>query len=73
MKIDLNQGIDSNWSAKIDLKCSKVNCLGTLVFDLKKIIENEFPITIYCFHIPLICSACGIRHSILLSMKGKPE
>ena len=70
MKIDFIQGIDNNWSATLDLKCFERDCPGSLVFDQKRILENAFPITSYCFHIPVFCSICGTRCSISLSFKG---
>jgi hypothetical protein len=68
MKVDFIQGINNNWNATLDLKCFNDNCSGSLVFDHKRITENDC-LNIYSFVIPIACSVCGSPTSISLSFK----
>ena len=68
MKINMIQGIDSNWSITIDLKCSNADCSGSIVIDWKRIPEDAF-LNISSFVIPIACEVCGSPSSISLNFK----
>jgi len=68
MKIDMIQGIDSNWSIAIDLKCPNTDCSGSLIFDRKRITEDA-SLNISSFVIPIVCAVCGSPSSISLYFK----